>query len=51
MIDLAGRRRQRWLLTMGLAALVAMMIMVSIGTFSWRSLRELTIHPKSFPVV
>ena len=28
-----------------------MMIMVSIGTFSWRSLRELAIHPKSFSVV
>jgi len=50
-IGLAGCRRQRWLLTIGLAALVAMMIMVSIGTFSWRSLRELAIHPKSFSVV
>jgi len=34
-----------------MAALVAVMIMVSIGTFSWRSLRELTIHPKSSSVV
>ena len=28
------------------AALVAIMIMVSISTFSWSSLRELTTHPK-----
>jgi len=34
-----------------MAALVAVMIMVSIGTFSWRSLRELAIHPKSSSVV
>ena len=51
MIGLAGRRRLRRLLTIGLAALVAMMIMVGIGTFSWRSLRELAIDPESFSVV
>jgi len=34
-----------------MAALVAVMIMVSIGTFSWRSLRELAIHPRSSSVV
>lgn len=34
-----------------MAALVAVMIMVSIGTFSWRSVRELAIHPKSSSVV
>jgi len=34
-----------------MAALVAVMIMVSIGTFNWRSLRDLTIHPKSSSVV
>lgn len=34
-----------------MAALVAVMIMVSIGTFSWRSIKELTIHPKSSSVV
>ena len=28
-----------------MAALVAVMIMVSIGTFSWRSLRDLRTHP------
>lgn len=28
-----------------MAALVAVMIMVSIGTFSWASLKNLTIHP------
>ena len=32
-------------------ALVAVMIMVSIGTFSWRSLRDLRLHPKSSSVV
>jgi SulP family sulfate permease len=30
-----------------MAALVAVMIMVSIGTFSWGSLRDLRTHPKS----
>ncbi len=28
-------------------ALVAVMVMVSIGTFSWHSLRDLRVHPKS----
>jgi SulP family sulfate permease len=28
-------------------ALVAVMIMVSIGTFSWESLKNLRVHPKS----
>jgi SulP family sulfate permease len=32
-------------------ALVAVMIMVSIGTFSWKSLRDLRVHPKSSSVV
>src|SRR5690606_13221724 len=32
-------------------ALVAVMIMVSIGTFKWSSLRELTRHPKSSSIV
>jgi SulP family sulfate permease len=32
-------------------ALVAVMIMVSIGTFSWKSLRDLTVHPKSSSAV
>ncbi|MFZ1754104.1 MAG: SulP family inorganic anion transporter [Caldilineaceae bacterium] len=30
-----------------MAALVAVMIMVSIGTFSWSSIKNLTIHPKT----
>ena len=34
-----------------MAALVAVMIMVSIGTFSWRSLTNLVTHPKSSSVV
>ncbi len=32
-------------------ALVAIMIMVSIGTFSWSSIRNLTVHPRSSSVV
>jgi SulP family sulfate permease len=32
-------------------ALVAIMIMVSIGTFSWSSLRNLAVHPRSSSVV
>ena len=34
-----------------MAALVAVMIMVSIGTFSWRSLRDLRTHPRSSSLV
>ena len=34
-----------------MAALVAVMIMVSIGTFSWASIRDLKEHPKSSSVV
>jgi SulP family sulfate permease len=34
-----------------MAALVAVMIMVSIGTFSWRSIRDLRLHPKSSNIV
>ena len=32
-------------------ALVAIMIMVSVGTFSWSSIRQLRTHPKSSSVV
>jgi SulP family sulfate permease len=35
-----------WLKLIPMAALVAVMIMVSIGTFSWASLRDLRTHPK-----
>jgi SulP family sulfate permease len=34
-----------------MAALVAVMIMVSIGTFNWGSIRNLRQHPKSSSVV
>ena len=34
-----------------MAALVAVMIMVSIGTFSWSSIRDLRTHPKSSSLV
>jgi SulP family sulfate permease len=34
-----------------MAALVAVMIMVSIGTFNWASIRDLPKHPKSYSVV
>jgi SulP family sulfate permease len=34
-----------------MAALVAVMIMVSIGTFSWDSLRNLKKHPLSTNIV
>lgn len=32
-------------------ALVAVMIMVSIGTFNWQSVKELKTHPLGFNVV
>lgn len=34
-----------------MAALVAVMIMVSIGTFSWSSIRNLTVYPKTSSLV
>jgi SulP family sulfate permease len=34
-----------------MAALVAIMIMVSIGTFSWSSIKNLTVHPRSSSIV
>ena len=34
-----------------MAALVAVMIMVSIGTFSWSSIKNLTVYPKSSSLV
>jgi len=40
-----------WVSQIPMAALVAVMIMVSIGTFSWVSLRDLRTHPKSYSVV
>ncbi|WP_442489027.1 SulP family inorganic anion transporter [Halomonas litopenaei] len=40
-----------WVSRIPMAALVAVMIMVSIGTFSWSSLRDLKKHPMSTNVV
>lgn len=40
-----------WVQRIPMAALVAVMIMVSIGTFSWESIRNLPTHPKSSSVV
>lgn len=36
-----------WVARIPMAALVAVMIMVAIGTFSWGSLKNLRTHPKS----
>lgn len=40
-----------WVKQIPMAALVAVMIMVSISTFSWRSITNLTKHPTSSSVV
>ena len=40
-----------WVARIPMAALVAVMIMVSIGTFSWSSLAALKTHPKSSSIV
>ncbi|MGX9190646.1 SulP family inorganic anion transporter [Stenotrophomonas sp. Ker107b] len=40
-----------WVRQIPMAALVAVMIMVSIGTFHWRSFAEFRLHPKSSSVV
>ena len=40
-----------WVARIPMAALVAVMIMVSIGTFNWASIRGLRQHPKSSSVV
>ncbi|PHM20717.1 MAG: sodium-independent anion transporter [Curvibacter sp. PD_MW3] len=41
----------QWVSQIPMAALVAVMIMVSIGTFNWGSIRNLREHPKSSSVV
>jgi len=41
----------QWVAQIPMAALVAVMIMVSIGTFSWDSLRNLKQHPVSTNIV
>lgn len=40
-----------WVKQIPMAALVAIMIMVSIGTFSWASLKQLKTHPRSSSAV
>lgn len=40
-----------WVKLIPMAALVAVMIMVSIGTFSWQSLADLRRHPKTSSLV
>lgn len=40
-----------WVAQIPMPALVAVMIMVSIGTFSWSSIRNLTVHPRSSSIV
>src|SRR3989339_61554 len=40
-----------WVARIPMAALVAVMIMVSIGTFNWASIRNLRAHPMSSSVV
>ena len=40
-----------WVATIPMAALVAVMIMVSIGTFSWSSIRQLRTHPGTSSIV
>jgi SulP family sulfate permease len=40
-----------WVARIPMAALVAVMIMVSIGTFNWASIRDLRKNPKSSSVV
>ncbi len=40
-----------WVSQIPMAALVSVMIMVSIGTFSWSSVKDLRTHPKSDSLV
>ena len=40
-----------WVKQIPMAALVAVMIMVSIGTFSWASLKNLAVHPSTTSMV
>ena len=40
-----------WVKSIPMAALVAIMIMVSIGTFSWSSIKNMRDHPRSSSVV
>ncbi|MFN2288373.1 MAG: SulP family inorganic anion transporter [Chromatocurvus sp.] len=47
MLMLAGD----WVARIPMAALVAVMIMVAIGTLNWQSIRELAVNPKSSSLV
>ncbi len=40
-----------WVSRIPMAALVAVMIMVSIGTFQWRSITDIKSHPKSATLI
>lgn len=40
-----------WVSRIPMAALVAVMIMVSISTFNWQSLKNMVVHPRSSSVV
>ncbi|MEL6544877.1 MAG: SulP family inorganic anion transporter, partial [Myxococcota bacterium] len=40
-----------WVARIPMAALVAVMVMVSIGTLNWQSLRDLRINPRSSSIV
>lgn len=40
-----------WVRQIPMAALVAVMVMVAIGTFNWRSVANLRVHPKSSSTV
>ena len=40
-----------WVKVIPMAALVAIMIMVSIGTFSWSSIKALKTHPRSSSII
>ena len=40
-----------WVKQIPMAALVAIMIMVSVGTFSWSSIKNLKLHPRSSSIV
>ena len=40
-----------WVAQIPMPALVAIMLMVSIGTFSWSSIKNLTLHPRSSSIV
>ncbi len=40
-----------WVARIPMPALVSIMIMVSVGTFSWSSIRDLRLHPRSSSVV